>query len=93
MHLDFELFEIDEKKFNNKFRCLLALAPIAGYAFRFVVPDNELLKDSVVAILAGTMIYSVFSKELAGDKETNFRWFSIGMLVYGFLLVLLILLE
>ncbi len=90
LHSDFEMGSKHPKLFDNYGRYLLVGAILAGYFCRFLQPDSELFRDSMTAFLAGSIIYSVFKKELPHPEHTSVKWFLIGIITYTLLLVLLL---
>ncbi|MBO1349286.1 MAG: hypothetical protein EBE86_018715 [Hormoscilla sp. GUM202] len=47
---------------------------------------NELLSDITIAILAGMLLFNIFTEELQSPENTSFRWFVAGVIVYMLLL-------
>jgi len=90
LHNDFEMGSKHPRLFDKWGRYLLAIATLAGYFCRFLQPDGEAFNDIMTAILAGSIIYSVFKNELPNPERTSVLWFSIGIIFYTFLLVLLL---
>jgi len=90
LHSDFEMGSKHPQLFDNYGRYLLVGAILAGYFCRFLQPDSELFRDSMTAFLAGSIIYSVFKKELPHPEQTSVKWFLIGIITYTLLLILLL---
>lgn len=89
MHSDFELGVEHPIIFDNLGRYLLVLAIVAGYLCRFLLPENEELRDIITALLAGSIVFSVFRSELPHPEKTSIKWFTIGVISYGLVLALL----
>ncbi|MBC6455290.1 MAG: hypothetical protein GDA43_20520 [Hormoscilla sp. SP5CHS1] len=47
---------------------------------------NELLSDITIAIMAGMLLFNIFTEELQSPENTSFRWFVAGVIVYMLLL-------
>jgi len=89
LHSDYDFGNEYPEMFKRWGRFLIASAPLVGLICRFYFqPEVEILKDTLTAILAGSVIYSVFKKELPYPERTNIVWFFVGILIYTFLLVL-----
>lgn len=76
--------------FDRWGRFVLATAPIVGLLCRFYLRPHvgELPKDILTAILAGSIIYSVFKNELPYPERTRFGVFLVGITTYTVLLIL-----
>ena len=64
-------------------RWVLAAASMLGWVtLTWVGPQTPLVDDILVALLAGTIIYNVFSEDLPHYKHMKFHWFIAGIAVY-----------
>jgi|GEM_PF-1174924 len=89
LHSDYDIGSEYPEMFHRWGRFVVACAPLVGLLCRFSFrPDGELFKDILTAVLAGSVVYSVFKKELPNPKLSSFRWFFVGIVVYTFLLVM-----
>ena len=89
IHKDYLLGRAYPGPFGTWGRFVLALAPLAGWVTAFVARSNqEAINDILVALLAGSVLYSVFKEELPVHVESRFPAFVLGVIV--FLIVVLI---
>jgi len=89
LHSDYAIGSEYPEMFNRWGRFVVACAPLVGLLCRFSFrPDGELVKDILTAVLAGSVIYSVFKKELPNPERSSFQWFFVGIGVYTLLLVM-----
>jgi len=64
-------------------RWILALSSLLGGASLTLLGfQNPLVDDILVALLAGTIIFNVFSEELPHYKHMKFSWFIAGIVIY-----------
>jgi zinc transporter ZupT len=89
LHSDYDIGSEYPEMFNRWGRFVVACAPLIGLLCRFYFrPDGELVKDLLTAVLAGSVVYCVFKKELPNPERSSFKWFFVGIVVYTFLLVM-----
>ena len=89
IHKDYLLVREYPRPFGTWGRFVLALAPLAGWVTALVARSNqEAINDILVALLAGTVLYSVFREELPEHVSSRFPSFIAGVIV--FLIVVLI---
>lgn len=70
-------------------RVLLTSAILVGWAIGAVAEVSELVISLLVAFIAGGIILNVMKEELPEERESSFGAFSLGLLFYTFLLMLL----
>jgi hypothetical protein len=87
---DMGLQEKYKSRFARSGRYILIVAVICGYALNMVRRPHELVVDSLTALLAGFMLYSVFRTELLEIRDARYRPFLLGL---GSFLLLHILLS
>ena len=84
VHRDYTLGSEYPSRFDRIGRWLLVVASIAGYlTIVFLRRTNEELNMILVAVLAGSILYSVFSEEVPDDRKVRFRWFLLGVLAFS----------
>jgi hypothetical protein len=72
--------------FDRRGRYVLALAPIVGWATAVATTENsEAINDTFIALLAGMLLYEVFTEELPSRGGTLFVWFLVGVGSFAFL--------
>ncbi len=87
LHNDHGLAEKYPQQFYKLGRYGLIAALFAGlFTDIFTEPANELISDFLVAILAGSIIFNIFSEELPSPENASLRWFIAGVAVYVILL-------
>lgn len=75
-------YEADYDKYG---RWLLVAAIVAGWLVGIWIEVAEVIVSFLVAILAGGVILNVMKEELPEERESSFTSFSLGMLTYSIL--------
>lgn len=85
LHTDFELGSDHPERFDRWGHYVVAASPFLGCLLRSLLPEAQIerFEDALVALLAGSVMYTVFQSELGNSKESSFGGFLIGVLVYG----------
>ena len=77
--VDFGLLELYEDEFRRRGRFILVGSVLLGWALTFAgEPDPELV-DALSALMAGSMMYKVFRKELPEFRQAHYRAFLSGL--------------
>jgi len=88
IHSDYALGKEHPHHFDRWGRFAVAAAPLVGLACRYLFrPEAELIKDILVAALAGSVMLNVFKRELPNPEKNNFGGFLIGVVTYAALLI------
>ena len=86
LHLAFydrSIREEDPIAFDAWGRWMLVAATFLGWVALWVLGHpGPLLEDVLIGLLAGAIIYQIFTVELSVSKETRFLWFIGGVVVY-----------
>lgn len=84
VHGDYAFGEEEPRRFDSIGRWCLVLASLLGY-LTIVVEQrtNEDLNTIFVALLAGSVLYNVFSEEVPDDRQVRFEWFLVGTLGFA----------
>lgn len=83
IHKDYLLWREYPGPFDKWGRYVLALAPVVGWVTAFGARSNqEAINDIFVALLAGSVLYSVFREELPEHVESRFPSFLLGVVVF-----------
>jgi hypothetical protein len=83
IHSDFSLGNQHPRMFDARVRYWLAIAAIVGWLTVIAnQKTNDTVNDLFIAILAGSLLYSVFSEEIPEYDESRYWWFLTG--VVGF---------
>ena len=89
LHSDLTLAELDLKKYKRSGRWLVGMAPLIGFGTRVAFGEvSEELQNIVTALLAGSVIYSVFHQELPKVEASRFAWFVGGIVLYALIVIL-----
>lgn len=68
-------------------RLLLAAALGSGWLLAAVLaPTSSVTVSLLTAFLAGSVLLNVFQQELPGVRDSSYRWFLIGIVLYAVLL-------
>lgn len=87
LSVDRSLAEKHSRYFQNWGRyALIATVAAALAADIFAEPANELVSDTLLAILAGSLLFNIFQEELPEPDKTSFPWFLAGVITYLILL-------
>ena len=76
-------------RFNHAGRFFLICALFIGWLFSVIFdPVNVLVEAFMVAFLAGSVLLNVFREEMPSTGLTSYCWFSFGVLLITFILLL-----
>ena len=76
-------------QFNHMGRFILICALLVGWLFSVIFdPVNVLIAALMVAFLAGSVLLNVFREELPATGLASYCWFSFGVLLIMFILLL-----
>lgn len=76
-------YEKHPRLFHHYGRYLLIGALIVGGAVKLGLGhENELLATSLMALLAGFLMFNIFARELPHQQETHYGWFVFGAALY-----------
>jgi hypothetical protein len=90
LFFDHSLRRSDPAAYDRWGRWVLALSSMLGWVALISVDEQTpMVDDILVALLAGTIIYNVFSEELPRHRNLKFLWFIAGIGIYIALSVLI----
>jgi len=90
LYNDYDFGSEHPEMFDRWGRFVVASAPLVGLLCRvYLRPDIKVFKDIFTATLAGSVVYSVFKKELPHPERSSLKSFFVGILCYTVLLVLI----
>ncbi len=73
------------ERFSNQGRYILAAAAAAGYLLSLIRRPREEAIDTLTAVLAGFMLFTVFQNELPDTARARFVPFLVGIATFGLL--------
>ena len=83
LHDDVELATRFERHYSHFGRYLLASAPIVGWVCDLFMFEKDLRFSKILmALLAGSILYTTFSGEFREHRKSRFKWFLFGVLIY-----------
>ena len=69
---------------------LIASTVVGGLSLLAIGHPNPLLEDLLIGLLAGAIMYQIFTIDLPHVGRTNFGWFLAGVAIYGAIYLLAI---
>lgn len=86
---DHGLRSAHKETYDKRGRLLLTAAILLGWGIGAAVEVNELMISLLVAFISGGVILNVMKEELPEERESSFRAFTTGVIVYSVLLMLI----
>lgn len=86
---DYGLREHHRDAYEHVGRWILGGAVLAGLAVGYVAAVPELLIGLLLAFLAGGVVLNVIKEELPEERQSRFRAFGAGLVVYTVVLILI----
>ena len=88
LSLDMKLIDEFGHATHRSSRLILTVALLSGWLLSYLTEIPEVLVDSATAMMAGFIVFTVFSEELQDQKNIRIFWFAFGAFVYFMLEVI-----